>query len=150
SVSRISRASCAVFTDGAVQAGRTMPICGNSIPRAMPERLPQTDFDRVLRALTSESVDFILIGGLAAIIHGSARTTYDVDVVYARAPANLARIVKALAPFQPYLRGVPPGLPFHFDERTLRNGLNFTLLISIGGVDLLGEVLGGGSYDDLL
>ena len=116
----------------------------------MPERLPQTDFDRVLRALTSESVDFILIGGLAAIIHGSARTTYDVDVVYARAPANLARIVKALAPFQPYLRGVPPGLPFHFDERTLRNGLNFTLLISIGGVDLLGEVLGGGSYDDLL
>lgn len=116
----------------------------------MPERLPKTDFRRVLCALTGGDIDFIVIGGLAAIMHGLGRTTYDVDVVYARTPANMQRIVKALAPFEPYLRGVAPGLPFKFDDRTLRNGLNFTLLTSIGGLDLLGEVVGGGSYENLL
>jgi predicted nucleotidyltransferase len=116
----------------------------------MPEPLPKTDFRRVLRALTDDNIDFIVIGGLAAIMHGVGRTTYDVDVVYARTSANMQRIVKALAPFQPYLRGAIPGLPFKFDERTIRNGLNFTLLTSIGGVDLLGEVVGGGTYENLL
>jgi hypothetical protein len=62
----------------------------------------------------------------------------------------MQRIVIALAPFEPYLRGMAPGLPFKFDERTLRNGLNFTLLTSIGGLDLLGEVVGGGTYENLL
>jgi histidyl-tRNA synthetase len=51
---------------------------------------------------------------------------------------------------RPYLRGAPPGLPFSFDERTIRGGLNFTFVTPIGGIDLLGEVLGGGRYDDLL
>lgn len=116
----------------------------------MPEQLPRTDFRRVLQALTSEPIEFILIGGLAAIVHGVGRSTYDVDVVYARTPLNFQRIVKVLKPFQPYLRGAVPGLPFYFDERTLRNGLNFTLLTSIGGIDLLGEVAGGGTYKNLL
>ena len=116
----------------------------------MPERLPKTDFSRVLQTLAGGGIDFIVIGGLAAIMHGVGRATYDVDVVYARTPANMERIVEALAPFEPYLRGAEPGLPFKFDARTIRNGLNFTLLTSIGGVDLLGEVAGGGSYENLL
>lgn len=89
----------------------------------MPERLPKTDFGRVLQTLTGGDIDFIVIGGLAAIMHGSGRTTCDVDVVYARTPANMEQIVKALAPFEPYLRGAEPGLPFKFDGRTIRNGL---------------------------
>lgn len=114
----------------------------------MPKRLPKTDFEATLRALTTAEVDFIVIGGVAAIVHGLGRTTYDVDVVYARSPANYQRIVRALSPFQPYLRSAPAGLPFALDERTLRAGLNFTLLTSIGGIDLLGEALGGGTYED--
>ncbi len=63
---------------------------------------------------------------------------------------NLRLLVKALEPLRPYLRGpVPKDLAFDFDERTLRNGLNFTLLTPIGGIDLLGEVAGG-TYQDLL
>ena len=123
---------------------------GKHTRRLMPERLPKTDFEATLRALTTAEVDFIVIGGVAAIVHGLGRTTYDVDVVYARSPANYQRIVRALSPFQPYLRGAPAGLPFALDERTLRAGLNFTLLTSIGGIDLLGEALGGGTYEDLL
>ena len=84
--------------------------------------------------------DFIIVGGVAAILHGLGFTTYDLDVVYSRDRENIRRIVQALGPYQPYLRGAPPGLPFHLDELTLRNGLNFTLVTSFGDLDLLGEV----------
>ena len=61
--------------------------------------------------------------GGAALAHGAARLTYDVDVVYARDPENLRRLATALQPFQLYLRGAPPGLPFRRDDRTDRGGV---------------------------
>jgi predicted nucleotidyltransferase len=48
------------------------------------------------------------------------------------------------------LRGAPPGLPFRWDERTIQAGLNFTLTTTLGDLDLLGEVAGGGLYEQLL
>ena len=51
---------------------------------------------------------------------------------------------------RPYLRGAPPGLPFRLDVPTLEAGLNFTLTTEFGELDLLGEVAGGGRYEDLL
>jgi hypothetical protein len=91
-----------------------------------------------------------VIGGWAAIIHGSARTTNDVDVVYARDADNIRNLVAALQSRQPYLRGIPPGLPFRWDEDTVQAGLNFPLTTSLGDLDLLGEVTGGGPYEELL
>lgn len=104
----------------------------------------------LLDALLDDGVEFIIIGGVAAAYHGAVRATYDIDVVYERSDANLARIVRALRPLAPSLRGAPPGLPFIFDERTLRNGLNFTFTTAKGDLDLLGEVTGGGGYAALL
>lgn len=109
-----------------------------------------TDIAALLRALSGEGARFIVVGGAAAVAHGSARLTQDVDVVYARDADNLRRVVAALAPFKPYPRGAPPGLPFQWDERTLGNGLNFTLQTEIGAIDLFGEIVGGGGYADLL
>lgn len=109
-----------------------------------------TDFEGLLRALSEAGVEYILVGGLAARAHGVARSTQDVDVVYRRDEANLQRLVRALAPLDPYLRGAPPGLPFRFDLPTLRSGLNFTLVTTKGAIDLLGEVTAGGTYEDLL
>jgi predicted nucleotidyltransferase len=106
--------------------------------------------EQVARHLQDHGVRFIVIGGWAAIIHGSARSTNDVDVVYARDPDNVERLVKALVPWQPYLRGAPPGLPFRWDVATIRAGLNFTLTTQYGDLDLLGEVAGGGTYEQLL
>jgi hypothetical protein len=40
-------------------------------------------------------------------------------------------------------------LPFRFDEATLAAGLNFTLTTDLGFIDLLGEIAGGGRYEDL-
>jgi hypothetical protein len=109
-----------------------------------------TDFGGLIRHLHAEGVRFVLVGGFAGTIHGSPRITVDLDVVYARDGDNLERIVRALAPLSPYLRGAPPGLPFSLDAATLARGLNFTLTTSLGDVDLLGEVAGGGMYERLL
>jgi predicted nucleotidyltransferase len=108
------------------------------------------DFRALIETLSRAGVDFILIGGVAAVAHGSARATFDLDVVYGRSPENVDRLVNALAPLQPYLRGAPAGLPFRLDRPTVTRGLNFTLDTTLGSLDLLGEVTGGGSYEALL
>lgn len=108
-----------------------------------------TSFGALLRALAESAVEFIVIGGVAAGAHGSARATYDLDVVYARTRRNLERLVAALATHQPYLRGAPPGLPFSWDVETLARGLNFTLVTNIGDIDVLGEIAGGGGFGEL-
>jgi len=108
------------------------------------------DFPGLLRTLSEARVDFIIVGGAAATAHGSARLTQDLDVVYARERSNLDRLSAALAPHEPYLRGAPEGLPFTLDAATLASGLNFTLTSKLGDIDLLGEIVGGGGYVDLL
>ena len=109
-----------------------------------------TDFEQLIGTLVESDVEFIVVGGLAATVHGSARLTQDVDVVYARSDENIGRMVSALVPFEPYLRGAPPGLPFDWSAATVRRGFNFTLVTSIGDVDVLGEIAGGGFYDALV
>jgi predicted nucleotidyltransferase len=113
------------------------------------ERPEIADFERVLRALHAAGVEFILIGGLAAVVWGASRFTRDMDIVYRRTPENLRRLVDALAPFAPYPRDAPPNLPFRWDATTLQRGLNFTLSTNAGPIDLFGEVVGGGVYDTL-
>ena len=99
-----------------------------------------------LKSLIENKVEFVIVGGVAIIAHGVPYATFDLDFCYARTSENLKRIVSALAPFNPRLRGFPKNLPFIWDERTLQNGTNFTLETDIGDIDLLGEVAGVGSY----
>lgn len=108
------------------------------------------EIEPLLRTLTDGRIDFIVVGGVAAVAHGSPRLTMDLDVVYSRRPENIDRLVVALSPLKPYLRGAPPGLPFRWDAETVRRGLNFTLTTSLGDFDILGEIAGGGGYDALL
>lgn len=107
------------------------------------------DLVGLIRVLSGGGVRYIIVGGVAAGVHGALRTTLDLDVVYARDPANIIRLVEALAPYAPYLRGAPPGLPFRLDDQTINRGLNFTLSTTLGDIDLLGEVTGGGRFEQL-
>jgi hypothetical protein len=108
------------------------------------------DFQALIRVLTASKVEFIVVGGAAATAHGSARLTLDLDVVYRRTLENISRLVDALTPLEPYLRGAPPGLPFDWSEEAIRKGLNFTLITTLGALALLGELTGGGDYEALL
>ena len=106
-------------------------------------------FEKALQALCDSHVQFVVIGGLSATFHGSARVTYDLNICYSRTPGNLRRLAQALAPFHPKPRGFPAGIPFLWDETTLRNGSIFTLQTDIGEIDLLAEVAGLGAFDDV-
>ena len=59
------------------------------------------DLAQVIPPLVRANVDFILIGGMAAILHGSARVTFDVDVVYLQSDNNIERLANSLAPYNP-------------------------------------------------
>lgn len=109
-----------------------------------------TDFEALLQLLSRARVEFIIVGGAAATVHGSSRLTQDLDIVYRRSPDNLRRLAEALSPHHPYLRGAPAGLPFRLDAETLQRGLNFTLVTDLGDLDLLGEIAGGGNFETLL
>ncbi len=109
-----------------------------------------TNFTNLLQALVQNNVEFIIVGGAAATAHGSARLTQNLDLVYHRTPENIARLAAAITLYSPYLRGAPLGLPFRFDAATIQRGSNFTLTTSLGDLDLLGEITGGGGYADLL
>ncbi len=108
-----------------------------------------TDYKALLEILLDANVRFVVIGGLAGNAHGAARFTQDVDIVYERTAKNYEALVVALSPHQPYLRGAPLGLPFRWNEPTIKSGLNFTLTTTLGDLDLLGEVAGGGTYAEL-
>ncbi len=109
-----------------------------------------TDFKAVIQLFSGSGIECVIVGGLAATIHGSARLTQDVDFVYARDPANIDRLADTLRPHAPYPRGAPPALPFDWSRATIERGLNFTLTTAIGDIDLLGEIPGGGDYQALL
>jgi predicted nucleotidyltransferase len=109
-----------------------------------------TNFQELIARLIQNQVQFIVVGGAAGIAHGASRLTQDLDVVYQRSEANYQAIQKALSVLDPRLRGAPEGIPFIFDTRTIRAGLNFTLNTKQGDIDLLGEILAGGNYENLL
>lgn len=112
--------------------------------------MTETDFAGLVTLLSRGGVEFIIVGGVAATIQGSAHITSDLDVVYRRTPENIDKLAAALWPIAPYLRGAPEGLPFSFDAATIARGLNFTLQTTLGDIDVLGEIAGGGSYEGLL
>lgn len=102
-----------------------------------------------LKLLAYHKVDFVIAGGIAAGIHGSAAVTLDLDLCYSRDPENLRRLVAALGPAHPRLRGAPADLAFLWDEQTLRHGFHFTLITDVGDVDLLGDVAGVGDFEQV-
>ena len=117
-----------------------------------PRAIKVTDehgYGDLLQRLIHCKVEFVLIGGLAAIARGSNRATFDIDVVYERSAENMRRLVDAIGELDPYLRGAPPGLPFVWELATIQQGLNFTLTTRIGDIDLLGEAAGDGRYESV-
>jgi hypothetical protein len=104
----------------------------------------------LLRHLSEQDVEFILVPGAAAAARGSAGLATDLTIVYSRSGANLGRVASALAPIAVSLRGAGTGLPLRLDAATLAAGSNFFLATTLGDIALLGALAGGGSYADLL
>lgn len=107
----------------------------------------KTRLERVAEVLRKHAVEFIVIGGEAATLHGSPLATFDTDLCYRRSAPNLARLAEALRELNVSLRGAPPGLPFRIDAASLGLGCNFTFTSDLGDLDLLGEVEPLGAFE---
>ncbi len=107
-------------------------------------------FERIIAAFLAAGARFVVVGGVAATIQGSARLTNDLDICYDPAPDNLQALVRLLRRWHAYLREVEPGLPFTLDVRALRTTPVMTLTTDLGDIDLLDQILGVGGYADVL
>jgi predicted nucleotidyltransferase len=114
------------------------------VPRPQAPKLRE-----ILAAFVRNDVDFVLVGGLAGIAHGSNYPSYDVDLAYNRSRENINRLVAALTEIGVHLRGAPADVPFILDARTIGNGANFTFITPYGDLDLLGDIGGVRSYREL-
>lgn len=110
---------------------------------------PELDAGRILRALVAAGVDFVVIGGIAAVLHGSARITQDLDVCFSTTPANLDALGNALTKLDAQLRGAADDVPFIPDARTLRQVETLTLRTKAGDFDLLARPAGAPGFNTL-
>lgn len=103
----------------------------------------------LLAALVSRGVDFVVIGGYAAVAHGSGQITRDVDVCSAPDEPNMRALAEALTDLDARLAGVVEDVPFTPDAATLRRTDVLTLMTRQGRLDVLRLPDGAPSYDTL-
>ena len=103
----------------------------------------------LLGVLVAHGVDFVVVGGLAAVLHGSARITQDLDVTYSDEPANLEVLGQALLDLDAQLYGIEEDVPFVPDARTLAGTEILTLATRLGKLDLLRAPSGAPAYEVL-
>ncbi len=101
----------------------------------------------LLRRLVAEKVEFVLVGGLAAIAHGSASVTEDVDVCIRFDEPTLIGIFQALEGTNPRERMNPARPPLGTDPRRFVGNRNLYVTTDDGVIDLLGEITGLGSFE---
>ena len=107
----------------------------------MPD--PEPDFEAILNALAAEAVDFIVVGGVCAVLHGAPVSTFDLDVVYSRAGTNLRRIENVLRGLNAVYREKPTVSP---DASRLDGPGHHLLMTKFGPLDLLGSTVGNRQY----
>jgi hypothetical protein len=106
------------------------------------------DPDRLLQVLHRHEVRYVLIGGLAAALRGSATPTFDVDITPAAGATNLARLSAALTELGARIRvdGIPEGLPFSHDATSLAQMTTLNLITHFGDLDIAFDPLGVADY----
>src|SRR5262245_46395420 len=110
---------------------------------------PIFDPQAVLQTFVRHEVDFIVVGGVCAALHGAPVNTFDLDLVHSRAPENIERLLRALEELDAFFR--------EHGERRLRPTPSHLsspghqlLMTTAGPLDLLGTIAGDRGYQDLL
>jgi predicted nucleotidyltransferase len=126
-------------------------MCGNSrsLGRDRVANWPELKLEALLRRLVSHGVDFVVVGGIAMVAHGSARLTNDLDICFATDAANLDALGTAMVELGATPRGVPEDVPFVPDAQTLRRMSILTLISEDGNIDLLVAPAGSPPYREL-
>jgi hypothetical protein len=110
---------------------------------------PETDFLAVLTSLAKHEVEFIVVGGVAAVLQGAPVATFDLDVVHSRSPENVHKLLKALDDLgASYRTGASRELKP--DVSHLSSSGHQLLMTRFGPLDLLGSIGKGHHYDELV
>jgi predicted nucleotidyltransferase len=110
---------------------------------------PKPDFLAILRTLRKHGVDFIIVGGVAGVLHGAPLSTFDLEVVHSREPGNVDRLLSALEALDARYRT-------HGDTSLkprrshLASAGHQLLMTEAGPLDLLGTIGKGHAYGDLV
>jgi hypothetical protein len=113
----------------------------------MPAATP--DLEGIAVHLATAGVEFIVVGGLAAVAHGVPVGTLDIDIVHDRSERNVSLLASALVAIDAHYRGRPEGQILRPQTATLAGPGHHQLLTDLGPIDVLGTVTGGKAYADL-
>lgn len=105
-------------------------------------------FREALEVLVRRRVDFVVVGGVAAVLGGAPISTFDLDIVHDRSPDNVARLMMALADLDARYRDFS-GRVLRPQPGPLEGAGHHLLLTSCGPLDILGSISGNRSYTDL-
>jgi hypothetical protein len=101
----------------------------------------------LLTRLHQHQVDFVIVGGVACVLHGASYVTYDLDVCIRLGAENLYRIQAAVADLHPYHRLAAQKLPLELTDKLCTRLKNMYLQTGLGALGCLGEILGVGDFD---
>jgi hypothetical protein len=100
----------------------------------------------LLETLLRNDVEFVLVGGMAAVAHGSSQLTRDLDICVPLQADNFLRIQSSLGSFNPRLRVGKDRIPLNLEKEVAGRLKNLYILTDEGNLDCLGEVSGLGGY----
>ncbi len=112
----------------------------------MQESVPQ--LIEIFRVLDNHQVEFIVVGGVCAVLHGAPITTFDLDLVHSRTPENLNCLLNALIDLKAYYRGHSKRI--QPDVKSLASPGHHLLITRFGPLDFLGTIEKGLGYSDLI
>ena len=104
----------------------------------------------LLKLLLDHNIDFLLVGGMAAILYGASQITHDVDVCMVVRPDQVETLRRCLAPYHPVHRETPQKFSFLEIPQETSHLKNIYLQTDLGGLDILGEIAGVGNYENVL
>lgn len=113
------------------------------------EKTKSASLSEVLEGLLAAGVDFILVGGLAAVIQGAPVTTMDVDIVHSQSAGNVVKLISFLKSVDAVYRRLDEKLIDPEEGELLGKG-HVLLSTRLGPLDVLAVIEGGRSYDNLL
>ncbi len=100
----------------------------------------------ILKRLRNHGVEFVVVGGMAGVLHGSSMVTEDVDVCAPLSRENVVKILAALADLHPSFRMNPQRPPLPDNPERLAGFKNLYLVTDLGQIDFLSEITGLGTY----
>src|SRR5579864_7858439 len=111
--------------------------------------MPEHRFTRLLRALSEGGVEFILAGGLAAVLQGAPINTFDVDIVHSRNERNIDRLLAVLESIDAVFR-IQPERRLKPARSHLAGTGHLNLITRYGPLDVLGSIGDGLTYAELV